>query len=116
MVVFPTETVYGLGALAVSAAGYDALMAIKGNPEGRPFTVHLPSPAAAERFVDVSSPLLRRLMHKVFPGPVTLVVDVTEEVIQAAMRRMELPPESAWPVVLSKHDRRSAAPMIRWHN
>lgn len=94
LVVFPTETVYGVGASVASARGYDALCALKEYPEGRPFTVHLPDPAAAERFVDTTSPLLRRLMRKVFPGPVTLVVDVTETVIQAKLKELGLEPEA----------------------
>jgi L-threonylcarbamoyladenylate synthase len=94
LVVFPTETVYGVGASAADSTGYEALRAIKDHPEGRAFTVHLSDPAAADRFVDTSSPVFRRLMRKVFPGPVTLVADVSEDVIRDKLKELRLPPEA----------------------
>ncbi|MFW6059007.1 MAG: L-threonylcarbamoyladenylate synthase [Phycisphaeraceae bacterium] len=90
LVVFPTETVYGVGAAATSEAGVQALRALKANGESRAFAVHLPNPAAAERYVDLSSPALRRLVQKVFPGPVTLVVDVAEPTIDRKLTGMHL--------------------------
>ncbi len=35
-------------------------------------------------------PMLHRLVRKVFPGPVTLIVDVTEEVIESKLRGLGL--------------------------
>jgi tRNA threonylcarbamoyl adenosine modification protein (Sua5/YciO/YrdC/YwlC family) len=95
LVVFPTETVYGVGASALSLKGYAALCDLKNQEEGRPFTVHLPDPAAAERYIDTSSPLLRRLIQKAFPGPVTLVVEVSDDAIQTKLSQIGLPPEAA---------------------
>jgi len=80
LVVFPTETVYGLGA-AVSAdeVGLRRLREVKRRPADKPFTVHLPDVEAAGRYVDLSSrPGLRRLMERTMPGPITLVVEVGE--------------------------------------
>lgn len=95
LVVFPTETVYGVGASSLSLKGYGALCELKSQEEGRPFTVHLPDPAAAERYIDTSSPMLRRLIKKVFPGPVTLMVDVSDDVIRIKLRDLGLPPDAA---------------------
>jgi len=89
LVIFPTETVYGIGAAAASDKGYDALLAVKGRSQTQPFTLHIPSPDAAERYVDVSNPRVRRLVEKVFPGPVTLVVDVPEDIMLDRIRRFE---------------------------
>src|SRR5262249_51853167 len=58
------------------------------------FTVHLPSPEAAERYIDTSAPLVRRLLRKVFPGPVTLVVEESEQVISSRLKLLGLPQES----------------------
>lgn len=91
LVVFPTETVYGVGASAASEAGVEALRRLKADGERRPFAVHLPSPAAAERYVDLdASPVLARFVHKVFPGPVTLVIEVSEDVIDRKLKSLEL--------------------------
>jgi tRNA threonylcarbamoyl adenosine modification protein (Sua5/YciO/YrdC/YwlC family) len=92
LVVFPTETVYGVGAAAASSKGYEALRQVKGGVD-QPFAVHLPDPAVAERYVDLTSPLLRRLLWKVFPGPVTLQVEVSDEVIHRKIRDLNLPAE-----------------------
>ncbi|HEX7010742.1 MAG TPA: Sua5/YciO/YrdC/YwlC family protein, partial [Phycisphaeraceae bacterium] len=92
LVVFPTETVYGVGASAASDRGVQALRDLKSQGEPRAFAIHLPDPMAAERYVDWSNPPLRRLVRKVFPGPVTLVVDVPEEVIAQKLRLLGLPP------------------------
>jgi protein arginine phosphatase len=88
LVVFPTETVYGIGASIASPEGYAALRAFKGRPDTQPFTVHIPSPAAAERYIDLSNPSVRRLIRKAMPGPITLVVDVPEAVIAEKVRKL----------------------------
>lgn len=93
LVIFPTETVYGLGASALSDAGYAALRAVKGRPDAQPLTVHIPNAAAADKYADLSHPTLRRFVRKVFPGPVTLVVDVNEETIRAKLEALGGPPD-----------------------
>ena len=91
LVVFPTETVYGVAAAAGSATGVSALRALKQRPH-QPLTVHLPDPEASERYVDTSPVRLRRLMGRLMPGAVTLVVDVDDDVIR---RKIELLPVDA---------------------
>ncbi|MCC7145881.1 MAG: threonylcarbamoyl-AMP synthase [Phycisphaeraceae bacterium] len=93
LVVFPTETVYGIGALATSAAGLARLREFKERPDAQPFTVHVATPADAEMYVDGSKPLVRRLMRKLMPGPVTLVVDVEEETIAEGLKQLGLSEE-----------------------
>jgi protein-tyrosine phosphatase len=90
LVVFPTETVYGVGASVASDKGLARLREVKQRPDSQPFTIHLPDAAAAERYIDLSSPKLARLVRKVLPGPITLVVDVTDETIERCVRRMNL--------------------------
>jgi protein-tyrosine phosphatase len=74
LVVFPTETVYGLGASAVHPRAIEAIHAIKDRPAEKPFSLHLPDPDLAERYAGPLSPVARRLIRKLWPGPVTLVV------------------------------------------
>ena len=81
LAVFPTETVYGIGAALASAAGMEALRSFKGRPE-KPFSVHLPDRDAVWRYVSDDSALLRRLVRKALPGPVTLLVEVSDSVIE----------------------------------
>jgi L-threonylcarbamoyladenylate synthase len=72
LVAYPTETFYGLGALARDAAAVDRLALAKGRPEGKP----LPLLAADRAQVDelaVLSPAAARLADAFWPGPLTLV-------------------------------------------
>ncbi|MBI1338367.1 MAG: threonylcarbamoyl-AMP synthase [Phycisphaera sp.] len=88
LVVFPTETVYGIAASAASEKGLAALRAFKERPDTQPFTIHMPTPAAAERYADTRNEPLRRLLRKVLPGPVTIVATVDEQTISARMREL----------------------------
>ncbi len=74
LVVFPTETVYGLGASAVSHEAIDALSRLKNRQPGKPFTLHIPHPNQAETYAGPLSPVARRLARRAWPGPLTLVV------------------------------------------
>lgn len=92
LVIFPTETVYGVAALAGHDAGFERLRDLKGRPADQPFAVHLPSPAAAERYCDMANPVVRRLIHKVFPGPVTLLIEVDPSTIASRVESLGLTP------------------------
>jgi len=74
LVVFPTETVYGIGASAINPAAIEALSRLKNRTPDKPFTLHLADPKEAEQFAGPLPILARRLMRKAWPGPLTLVV------------------------------------------
>lgn len=73
LVAFPTETVYGLGALATDAAAVDAIYRAKGRPAENPLIVHVADKAAAARLA-VLDPVAERLADAFWPGPLTLVL------------------------------------------
>jgi len=91
LVVFPTETVYGIAASAASDKGVEALRAFKGRPAHQPFTIHLPDPASATRYIGTPHPLVDRFIRKNFPGPVTLVADVAQSWVDKQMPAMGIP-------------------------
>jgi L-threonylcarbamoyladenylate synthase len=73
LVAFPTETVYGLGADATSAAAVAALYAAKGRPAENPLIMHFASAEAA--FAEAAAgPEAERLAAAFWPGPLTLVL------------------------------------------
>jgi len=95
LVIFPTETVYGVGASAASPEGLRRLRTVKQRSDAKPFSVHLGDPSDVERYTDPeASPLLKRLVRKTMPGPVTLVVEVADEVIERKLRDLGLPPDA----------------------
>lgn len=74
VVGLPTETVYGLAADALSEQAVEALCELKGRDENAPLAVSVGSREAAADFFCELSPLARRLSHRCWPGPLTLVV------------------------------------------
>ncbi len=78
LVIFPTETVYGVGANAADPRALARLREVKGRAETKPFTVHIGSRSAVGRFVPDLSGVGRRLVEKAWPGPLTLVFQVPE--------------------------------------
>lgn len=77
VVVFPTETAYGVGCRAFDPAAVARVLEAKGRPDGKPLPVLLPG-VAALRMRQVESPLLM-LAEAFWPGPLTLVVPAFPE-------------------------------------
>ena len=73
LVVFPTETVYGLGASAIDEGAAAKIFAAKGRPADNPLIVHLAEPADAERYA-VVCPLFFKLAERFMPGPLTVIL------------------------------------------
>lgn len=72
LVVFPTETVYGVGADATNPHAAARIFAAKGRPQFNPLISHVLSLADAERHGELH-PLARALIETFWPGPLTIV-------------------------------------------
>jgi L-threonylcarbamoyladenylate synthase len=83
LVVFPTETVYGLGADAADPAAVARLYAVKGRPPGHPVIVHLPTAAALDHWAAEVPDAARALAAEFWPGPLTLLVRRAPGVLDA---------------------------------
>ena len=73
LVVYPTETVYGLGADASSADAVERVFACKGRDRDKPLSLAVPDIATARRYARLT-PRDERFMRAFLPGPVTVVV------------------------------------------
>ncbi len=74
LVVFPTETVYGLGALALDPAAVERIFQAKGRPANNPLIVHVANLAQARGLVRDWPADAQRLAERFWPGPLTLVL------------------------------------------
>jgi L-threonylcarbamoyladenylate synthase len=74
VVVFPTETLYGLGADALNEAAVEKVFRLKGRDPAAPIPVLAANEAMLGQLVDTIPPLARRLMQRFWPGPLTLVL------------------------------------------
>ena len=81
LVAFPTDTVYGVGALAFDGKAVASIYAAKDRPAEKAIPVLIADPRDLERVgVDIPE-IARKLASRFWPGPLTLLVP----------KRMELP-------------------------
>lgn len=73
VVAFPTETVYGLGAVAGNRKAEARLRTLKDRPDA-PFTLMVADADGITPHVKRVPALAQRLMDKLWPGPLTVVV------------------------------------------
>jgi len=96
LVVFPTETVYGLAASALDAAAVQRLAEVKGRSVDHPLALAVKSADEAFDYVPDISPIGRRLARRCWPGPVTLVLgdnhpDSLIQRLPASVRELVVP-------------------------
>ena len=82
LVVFPTETVYGLGADGTDADACRRIYAAKGRPSDNPLIIHIALPTDAEDYV-YTSELYYRLAERFMPGPLTVIMRAKDSVPEA---------------------------------
>ena len=73
IVAFPTETVYGLGAWAMSEEGIARIYEAKGRPSDNPLIVHVWPGATLEGLISEMPACAEALMERFWPGPLTLI-------------------------------------------
>ena len=73
LVAFPTETVYGLGALATSGKAVKSVYEAKGRPSDNPLIVHVHKDYDISELVYDDFPYVEKLRKAFLPGPLTLV-------------------------------------------
>lgn len=74
LVGLPTETVYGLAAVATNPDAVARIFAVKGRPADHPLIVHLPDASHVGRWTDHTPTALEVLAAALWPGPLTIVV------------------------------------------
>jgi len=74
LVAFPTDTVYGVGALAFESRAIEKLYIVKGRDSAKAIAVLLPDPTDLHRVAGGVGDMAQRLAQRFWPGPLTLVV------------------------------------------
>ncbi len=74
LIAFPTETVYGLGADAVSSKAVARIYEVKGRPSDHPLIVHIPSWDSLDVWTSDLPTYAISLARDFWPGPMTLVL------------------------------------------
>jgi L-threonylcarbamoyladenylate synthase len=74
VVIFPTDTVFGIGCKVTATDGIEKLYQIKGRDPSQPTHILVSNPQMASEYADLSNPKIERLIQAFWPGPLTLVV------------------------------------------
>jgi len=72
LVIYPTETVYGVGVDATNPDAVEKLLQYKARREGKPLSIAVTDQAMAERCVELTDQA-RQLYQRFLPGPYTIV-------------------------------------------
>ena len=78
LVIFPTETVYGIGANALNNQAVDNIFVAKGRANDNPLIVHISDFYMLDNLVQNISDIERKLMDAFMPGPFTLILKKKE--------------------------------------
>lgn len=74
LVAFPTETVYGIGALALDRQAVERLYAAKNRPAGKAFSLQIADMDMLQQVAAYVPRMARRLMERFCPGPITVIL------------------------------------------
>lgn len=88
VVAFPTETVYGLGAVCQNQRAVARVFEVKGRPRIDPLIVHLAEPDDVMLVVQAWPDQAARLARRFWPGPLTLVLpkrDLVPDLVTAGL-------------------------------
>jgi L-threonylcarbamoyladenylate synthase len=80
LVIFPTETVYGLGTNALQTTAVEQIFAAKERPYSDPLIAHIADLASLEVLVTDFPDAARKLAHSFWPGPLTMVLPASARV------------------------------------
>lgn len=88
-VIFPTETVYGLGANALSVEAVQRIYKAKGRPSDNPIIIHIAEWPQLYDVVSVVSLEAEKLAEAFWPGPLTLILPKNKSVPDAVTGGLE---------------------------
>ncbi len=78
VIIYPTETLYGIGALANNADAVNRIFEVKGRPHGKPIPV-LVNNIEMLATIAKSIPLVNSLSEEYWPGKLTMLLELTTE-------------------------------------
>ncbi|PRR83160.1 L-threonylcarbamoyladenylate synthase [Clostridium vincentii] len=87
-VVFPTETVYGLGSDALNEEAVKKIFKAKGRPQDNPLILHVASKDISSLVEEVPN-VAQKLINKFWPGPLTIILnkkDIVPDVTSAKLK------------------------------
>jgi tRNA threonylcarbamoyl adenosine modification protein (Sua5/YciO/YrdC/YwlC family) len=78
LVVFPTETVYGIAANLLHKGAVERLKRLKDRPETKQFSIHIANKSDVTKYAVNILPRAYKMMDRYWPGPMTAVLSAPE--------------------------------------
>jgi L-threonylcarbamoyladenylate synthase len=72
LIIYPTETLYGVGVDATNPLAVEKLTAYKNRPSGKPYSVAVSDQKMAEKYV-ILNQTAKKLYKEFLPGPITVI-------------------------------------------
>ena len=88
VIIFPTDTVYGIGCDPYNKKSVDRIYQIKGRPKSKPFPVLAYSIEVAAEIVEFDKDS-EKIAGKFWPGPLTLILKVKDEKLKTSLHLEE---------------------------
>lgn len=85
VVAIPTETVYGLAAVASNPVAVESLFQLKNRPRENPLIIHMHDASSLEDYVERIPQEAIALAEKFWPGPLTIVLPVREGAVLSSV-------------------------------
>lgn len=74
LVIFPTETVYGIGANAFNEVAVRRIYEVKMRPEEKPLSIMVSNIDEISKYAIISNEIEEKIIKKYMPGPITIVL------------------------------------------
>lgn len=74
VIIFPTETVYGIGGKATSPEVVDRVYAAKRRPRAKAINILVSSISDIEKYAYITSEVERKIIENFMPGPITIIL------------------------------------------
>ena len=79
LVIFPTETVYGIAADYNNKKAMARLREVKQRVEAKPFSIHIAQKGLISNYTSINDPIVFKLIDEFWPGPLTVIVPSLED-------------------------------------
>ena len=79
VVIFPTETVYGIAACALNKNGVDKLYKAKRRPREKAINIMVSKKQEIERYAYIKNEVERQIIDKFMPGELTIILDKKDD-------------------------------------
>lgn len=74
LIIFPTETVYGIGGNALSNEVIDKVYNAKNRPRAKAVNIMVANKNEIEKYAEITSDIEQKIIDKFLPGPLTIIL------------------------------------------